>query len=337
MVTSVELLAIGLVALIVSVASPLLILPVLRRHQIIDVPGVRSSHTVPVVRGAGLAPAIGVAAAWIYVAIAGGFMPLGAATVFGVSLACAAAGFAEDAHGLSVKVRLALQLAIGVSLGLIATELTGRMWWWAPLVAIGFAGYVNAANFMDGVDSISALHGVVAGGYFCLVGGLVVQPALQIVGVACAAVFGGFAPWNLAPRLRVFLGDVGSYLLGALVAGCGMLAFFAGSGLIVSVAPLLPYVADTAYSLLRRASRGEPVTRPHRSHVYQRLTQLGWSHVQSGGTVALASVLCCIVALLSQRSLISVALCTLSIALLLIVYLALPWMISRSRTDQASV
>lgn len=337
MVTSVELLAIGLVALTVSVASPLLILPVLRRHQIIDVPGARSSHTVPVVRGAGLAPALGVAAAWSCVAIAGGVVPLGAATMFGVSLACAAVGFTEDVHGLSVKVRLALQLAIGVSLGLIATELAGRSLWWGPLVAIGFAGYVNAANFMDGVDSISALHGVVAGGYFCLLGGLVSQPALQIVGVACAAVFAGFAPWNLTPRLRVFLGDVGSYLLGALVAGCATVAFLAGSGLIVSVAPLLPYVADTAYTLLCRAFRSEPVTQPHRSHVYQRLTQLGWSHVQSGGTVALASVLCCSFALLSQWSLVPVTLCALSIALVLTVYLTLPWVVSRSRTDRASV
>ena len=60
-----------------------------------------------------------------------------------------------------------------------------------------FAGYVNAANFMDGVDSISVLHGVVSGVYFYVVGDLSGRPFLQVIGLVCSAVFVGFAPWNL--------------------------------------------------------------------------------------------------------------------------------------------
>ena len=118
-----------------------------------------------------------------------------------------------------------------------------------PIIAIGFAAYVNAANFMDGVDSMSALHGVVAGGYYCLLGGFIEQPALEMLGAVCATAFAGFAPWNITPRLRVFLGDVGSYLLGALVAGCAILAFLMAAVSILSVAPSLPYVATAAYTL----------------------------------------------------------------------------------------
>ena len=132
------------------------------------------------------------------------------AAVFGASLSCAGLGFAEDVRGVSIKARLACQLVIGASLGVVAISIFDSHWWWVPILAICFAGYVNAANFMDGVDSISALHGVVAGGYFCLLGGLFGLPSLQVIGVVCAAVFVGFAPWNLIPRLRVFLGDVGS-------------------------------------------------------------------------------------------------------------------------------
>jgi hypothetical protein len=37
-------------------------------------------------------------------------------------------------------------------------------------------------------------------------------------------------------------------------------------------------VVDATVTLLRRALRGEPVWRAHRSHYYQRLVQLGWGH-----------------------------------------------------------
>ena len=137
-------------------------------------------------------------------------------------------------------------------------------------------------------------------------------------------------------KLRVFLGDVGSYLLGALVAGSATVAFLAGAGFIVSVAPLLPYIADTTFTLARRAARGEPVMQAHRSHVYQRLTQSGWTHVQSGITVAFASVMCCGFALLARSSLMPVAACLASIALVLAAYLVSPWMISRLRADGVS-
>ena len=79
------------------------------------------------------------------------------------------------------------------------------------------------------------------------------------------------------------------------------------------------------------------MTQAHRSHVYQRLTQLGWTHLQSGATVAFASVMCCVLALLARWSLIPEGVCMASIALVLAAYLASPWMISRLRTDRASV
>ena len=39
-----------------------------------------------------------------------------------------------------------------------------------------------------------------------------------------------------------------------------------------------PFVADTTFTLLRRTFRGEQVLVAHRTHIYQRMTQIGLSH-----------------------------------------------------------
>jgi UDP-N-acetylmuramyl pentapeptide phosphotransferase/UDP-N-acetylglucosamine-1-phosphate transferase len=256
--------------------------------------------------------------------------------VLGASIAVALIGFVEDVRGLSIEARLIGQLAVGTGLGVTSVVLAHGSWWVVPVVAIGFAGYVNAANFMDGVDSISALHGVVAGAYFSVLGGLAGHPWLQIAGVVCAAIFIGFAPWNLAPRLRVFLGDVGSYLLGGLVASCSVLVVLDRFNLLVGLAPLLPYIADTAFTFIGRVLRGEHLTQAHRSHVYQRLTLYGWSHLASGAVVGLTAAIGCVVALLLYLTMISVAVALVCISGLLGAYLSLPSIISSHQAHRAS-
>jgi UDP-GlcNAc:undecaprenyl-phosphate GlcNAc-1-phosphate transferase len=258
-----------------------------------------------------IAAAVGWASSQLLIILAAG---LGAAVV----------GLVEDLHGLPVRVRIAAQLTAATLCVVAIHDLTRASWWLVPLLVMAMAAYINAANFMDGVDSISALHGCVSGTYFALLGVLTSERALLLAGVVLATAFVGFAPWNLAPGRRVFLGDVGSYLLGGLVASCGVVAFLNGMSPLVSLAPALPYVADTAETMLERVRRGESLTEPHRSHVYQRLAGSGWSHLRVGGTVALLSALCCLAALLALLGVISEIVAVISSAALLAAYLALP-------------
>jgi UDP-N-acetylmuramyl pentapeptide phosphotransferase/UDP-N-acetylglucosamine-1-phosphate transferase len=44
------------------------------------------------------------------------------------------------------------------------------------------------------------------------------------------------------------------------------------------VAAFAPFVVDASVTLVRRALRGERVWQAHRSHYYQRVILLGWSH-----------------------------------------------------------
>jgi UDP-N-acetylmuramyl pentapeptide phosphotransferase/UDP-N-acetylglucosamine-1-phosphate transferase len=113
-----------------------------------------------------------------------------------------------------------------------------------------------------------------------------------IIGVVMAAAMIAFAPFNV-PRAHVFLGDSGSYGLGAALAGMTIVAFNLGLPIEAALGPLALYLADTGTTIVRRVAAGQAWHQPHRSHVYQRLTAFGFSHGQVsafvGGLVAVTS------------------------------------------------
>ena len=81
------------------------------------------------------------------------------------------------------------------------------------------------------------------------------------------------------PRAKVFLGDVGSYSLGFVIATLGWIVWSSGAPLVLALAPALVYLADTGFTLLRRYRRGASLMEAHREHVYQRLAAQGRSHL----------------------------------------------------------
>jgi UDP-N-acetylmuramyl pentapeptide phosphotransferase/UDP-N-acetylglucosamine-1-phosphate transferase/glycosyltransferase involved in cell wall biosynthesis len=269
----------------VTLAEPATI-RLLRRAAAIDVPGPRSSHTVPTPRGGGAPIAVALVAAALLV------HSTAALTLCAAVAAFAGIGLADDLAGLPPGRRLALQslAAAGVA-GVLAAEgstplaVTAVT---AAVVAVWLASFVNAFNFMDGVNGISAAHAVVGGVAYACLGWWRADPLLAVAGSAVAAGALAFLPWN-AVRARVFLGDVGSYGLGAA------LAVLAAHSVLsdrvppeAALAPLALYLADTGWTLQRRIRAREPLFQAHRTHVYQRLCDAGWSHQRV--TVATAAV-----------------------------------------------
>jgi UDP-N-acetylmuramyl pentapeptide phosphotransferase/UDP-N-acetylglucosamine-1-phosphate transferase len=116
-------------------------------------------------------------------------------------------------------------------------------------------------------------------------------PLLIGAGVTVAAAALTFLPWN-AGRARIFLGDVGSYGLGGALGAMAAYAVLHGVAIEAALFPLALYLADTGWTLLRRIRAREPWYRAHRWHIYQRLTDAGFSHSQVAfGTAAVAIVL----------------------------------------------
>lgn len=269
------------VAFLASLLLPFLVIPLLRRLGVLDVPNERSSHTRVVIRGVGVTVAIGVLVGLV-LALLTGLVAVDRSVVailiviIGLS---ALLGWIEDWRGVSVRARAGSQLVIGLA-GTAALAWTmEQSWWWVPVGGLAIAAYINVANFMDGINGISGLHGLTVGVLYSVSGVLSDHVWLTVTGAVVAAAFAAFLPWNLL-RGQVFLGDVGSYLLGASIAGTAVAAFLAGVYVEYLLFPILIYLVDSFSTLLRRVRRGERWYTAHRQHVYQRLTDTGLSHLQ---------------------------------------------------------
>ena len=306
---------------IVAAGEPVTI-PLLRRLSAIDMPGQRSSHTIPTPRGGGLPIVIGlvVAVALIRGAAA---VPVGAAIgFFGVL------GFVDDLRGVTALRRLALQFvgSAGVAAllimplhlppGLLATL--------TVLTTVWLMGFVNAFNFMDGVNGISAAHALIGGVAYACFGQWRQDSFLVAMGLAVAAGGLAFLPWN-AVRARVFLGDVGSYALGAALAVLAVTAVIDGLPAEAALGPLALYLADTAWTLQRRVRAGERWTQGHRTHTYQRWCDAGWTHPEVALVTAATTILVCMLGAVSLTGNLALRLgCDLAALAVLAVYLGSP-------------
>lgn len=298
---------VGAVALVLALLLPLGVRPLLARAGVLDVPNARSSHTEPTIRGMGITTAAALSAA-ILVAV---FLPqsgdakrasLTLVVILAVVLAASAIGWIEDIRGLSVKVRAGLQLTVGgLATAAVAIIDPGQQQLWLiPAGAIAVAAYVNVTNFMDGINGISGTHGLLVGGFYAYAGFVAGHGWLVYVGIAIAMAFTGFLPWNLS-RNKVFLGDVGSYLLGASIAVTAMCAFLVGVPVEYIFSPVLIYLTDTFVTFLRRLLAGERWYAAHRQHVYQRLTIVGLSHIQATAVVCAATILVSVLGIMAAQ------------------------------------
>ncbi len=314
----------GGLTLALSLVLPFAVKPLLVRLGIMDVPNERSSHDRPVLRGLGLAVLIAVtlggAMAVGLIASAGGGLARWNVLLVVVlsSLAAGLLGLAEDLRGLSVQMRsvLLLLLAAGSAVGALlafrpsdelvefgfAGGTAAAAWFlepavvppqlplWASILLAVYAvlfisSYINVANFMDGLNGISGFHGAIAGLTFAAAGLLGGLPWLVAAGAVLAAGFLGFLPWNLT-RPGAFLGDVGSYLLGGATAITSFAALLAGVPLLATIGPMVIYFGDVGVTLVKRVRAGRKWDEPHKEHVYQRIQQMGYSHVRASGLTA---------------------------------------------------
>jgi len=258
-------------------------------RSILDVPNHRSSHTVPTPRGGGAA---------ILLAFCAGLASLATARVIalpllmaigGGSLVIAAIGWLDDRRSVSAGWRAGVQFVVAAwalfwlggmpSISVGSMEL--RVGMAGSLAAlVGIVWCTNLYNFMDGIDGIAGSQAVTAG----LFGGILLaqhdQLGLASIAFLTAGCSLGFLFWNWAPA-KIFMGDVGSGMLGFILAAIAVAAENAGTvPLVVSALLVGPFVLDATLTLFRRLMLRERWYEAHRSHAYQRAVQSGLSHSQ---------------------------------------------------------
>lgn len=141
-------------------------------------------------------------------------------------------------------------------------------------------GLTNAYNFIDGMDGIAAGQAVAGGGAWMVVCWTLGLPTLTVLSVLLVGASLGFLPFNLPPA-RMFMGDVGSTVLGYTFATLPILTFRQADNSRMFIAGVLcvaPFVFDAALTMLRWFLNHENILQAHRSHLYQRLVKLGYSH-----------------------------------------------------------
>lgn len=238
------------------------LIPILR-SSLLDQPTARSSHKVPTPTGGGIVFVVVVLVASALSARQSGFA--GLVTVPFMILPLSIVGFLDDCYNLSPYFRFSVQL---ITTALIVVPF-GFPWFIWPFLFLSITTVINFVNFMDGLD------GLVAGCMailLCTASLLfsVPWPIFSLIGALI-----GFLVWNWSPA-AVFMGDVGSTFLGAMLASVLLHAprWPEAMGLILVATPLL---GDALFCLLRRLFTGQPIWQAHRLHLFQRLHQAGWT------------------------------------------------------------
>ena len=301
----------------------------LRRRAVIDAPSERSSHVTPTPRGGGLAPAF---ASIVGFVVAVGFSSPWLLAIAAVASAFGALGLIDDLYSLAAVRRLVVQVVVAgaaVILLVADTESTLDVVLVAPFLWLWLIAFVNAFNFMDGINGISAAQVIIAGTAWGIVGVWKDERDLVAAGLVVAAAAVAFLPFNF-PHARVFLGDVGSYFFGGWLAAVAFAALSRSATFEMAFAPLLLYVCDTALTLGRRVMRGVSWTEAHREHVYQRLVIGGWSHARTTGYVTLLLTISCALGAGTMAGDVAVrVVADVALAIVMLVYVTTPWFLAR--------
>ncbi len=131
--------------------------------------------------------------------------------------------------------------------------------------------FINLYNFLDGIDGYAGSEAVFLG-----LAGFLLFGDNQFLVLVVAVL--GFLVWNWH-KAKIFMGDVGSTLLGYNVAIFTI--YYANqepSGFWIWIILFGVFWFDATLTLFRRYKNGEKLSKAHKKHAYQRLVQSGWSH-----------------------------------------------------------
>ena len=294
-----------------------------RALGLVDNPGERKIHGVPVPYGGGIAilgsVCLTVGAAYAAIAGGGDWLPAtwraflathwdgltdaatlrklgcllgGAGTVFLL-------GLVDDFHPLRPKLKIAVQIAAAALAwygGVRVPELGGGAVTSFILTLSWIIVITNAFNLLDNMDGLSAGTAFIA--------------CLALFGIMCArnyftaamlivfaGALAGFLPRNFArAEHKIFMGDAGALLTGYFLATLAFAGtYYEGKGLTHAL--LMPLILlgvplfDTASVIIIRLKNHKPVMVGDTNHLSHRLVRQGFTRHQAVGVICILSVI----------------------------------------------
>jgi len=278
--------------------------------NMVDQPGTRKIHRYAAVRSGGIAVAFGLIAGYVLAFLLAPadeyWVWWREAMILGSVLVASIGGFRDDVSPIGARTRVLMQIAAG---GLFLLSIAGEISAYSevtevpalliyPACLLLLVTVINAVNFIDGIDGLSTTLVTLS------VVAIAVSNANSHVGIeygalAVAGAAGGFLPWNLLgyKRGRVFLGDGGATLLGALLAMLAIRTVLVQNTTapigVAQVQDFLLFVGlvgipimDEGAIVLRRLLTGWPLARGDQSHIHH-LAMIHASRTRKPDRVAL--------------------------------------------------
>jgi UDP-N-acetylmuramyl pentapeptide phosphotransferase/UDP-N-acetylglucosamine-1-phosphate transferase len=248
-----------------------------RRFRIVDLPNERSMHTdQAIVRGGGIICWVAAMGVFVYAGFPSPWFFLGLTLVAGIS-------FMDDLRDVPSWQRVLVQL-LAVALLLYQNDLSVLASGIGLVALLMGVGLLNAYNFMDGVNGMTALYSLITLGTLSYLNQSTDTYSLLLnIEIPALLVFAGF---NVRRRAICFAGDVGSITL-AFVVLQGILTAVLESRSYLPVLLLAVYGVDTALTIGQRLYLRQIIVLPHRMHLFQELVHKGgWSHLQVSGMYA---------------------------------------------------
>lgn len=230
-------------------------------YNIIDKPNLRSSHSKITLRGGGIIFYFAALTFFIFSGFKYPWFFLGLTLMTFVS-------FIDDILTLSNKVRLLVHFG-SVLLMVYQLGVFNLPWYYLIITFIIIVGVINAYNFMDGINGITASYSFAVGLLLLLVNSKIafIDQNLIIYPLIGVLVFGFF---NFRNNAKTFAGDVGSVSIAYILLFClGLLIIKTGN--FIYILFLTIYGIDSVWTILRRLKLRENIFEAHRSHLYQYL------------------------------------------------------------------
>ena len=145
---------------------------------------------------------------------------------------------------------------------------------WAPFAWVftvfACAGICNAFNLIDGLNGLSSGIGVITALGLAAIAAQTGFTSLVEMKLLLVAALMGFMMFNF-PMGKIFLGDVGAYTLGHLLAWFSIALLIRLPDLSTWAVLLVFFwpIADTFFAIYRRRRAGRPTDMPDRLHYHQ--------------------------------------------------------------------
>lgn len=216
-------------------------------------------------------------------------------------------GVMDDKQGLSVKVRMLIELF--VTLGMIyyadiQLHTLGNLFGYGkqglgifsvPITILGVIGTINAYNMVDGIDGLLGCLSLVS---FAAIGYLLNSSQLAGLSYLCIVIIVALLPYILmnlgflGRERKVFMGDAGSMLIGFTVIW--MLLQSSQNSDVFVIRPVTALwvigipLMDMVSTMIRRIRQGNSPFKPDREHLHHIFQRLGFSPRQT------LVIICCI-------------------------------------------